>query len=65
MSDLVPGTFVTESKPTAPENPEFRCKCGSNNILYRRWESTCGGFEDICYTCKDCGKLWWVEGPDA
>ena len=46
--------------------PGFRCReCGSINVRYRFWESSCGGHEDKQYECLDCRRKWWVEGPDA
>lgn len=51
-------------KPTKAENPNFRCQCGSNEIMYNLWESPCGGFEDYHYKCE-CGKDWWVESADS
>lgn len=59
----VPGKFVSNSLPT--DNPKFKCRCGSNDITFRLWESDCGGYDDTCYKCNACGKIWWVEGPDA
>jgi hypothetical protein len=32
---------------------------------YRVWESDCGGYEDEKNRCLACGKIWWIEGPDA
>jgi hypothetical protein len=58
------GRFGPE-KPTAAENPDFKCSCGSNNVWYRSWESSCGGYDDYKYHCRDCNKTWWVEGADA
>lgn len=40
-------------------------KCDGRNVYYREWESSCGGYDDIQYECRDCGRKWWVEGPDA
>ena len=49
-----------------PVDTGFKCRlCGSNHILFRVWESNCGGYEDIKYHCKGCDRSWWVEGPDA
>lgn len=39
--------------------------CGSGDVRYRVWESSCGGYEDYHYRCFGCGKTWWVEGADA
>lgn len=59
------GTF-DEWKPTKPENPEFKCPaCGSDNVWYRKWDSSCGGFEDLNYECRGCKKTWWVDGIDS
>lgn len=56
---------TSEWKPTAPENPNFRCrKCGSNNIRYAIWESSDGAYEDKHYHCDECGNDWWVESSD-
>lgn len=59
------GTFRNAWKPTAPEAPEFRCRCGSDEVLYRVWESDDGAYEDVKYRCGTCGRTWWVEGSDA
>lgn len=59
------GTFSSDEKPTAPENPRFLCRCGSNQVYYRVWNSDCGGFRDVKYRCAACGRVWWVEGPDS
>jgi transposase-like protein len=59
----VPGKFVTESRRV---ETTFHCPaCKSDHVTYRDWESDCGGYEDTCYKCEACGKIWWVEGPDA
>ena len=56
----------TEWKPTKEDNPEYKCPtCQSNDVWYRVWESTCGGYEDYRYRCKECGREWWVESADA
>jgi DNA-directed RNA polymerase subunit M/transcription elongation factor TFIIS len=55
-----------EWKPTKAEAPDFRCrKCGSDDVRYRTWESSCGGYEDCQYHCRGCDRKWWVEGADA
>lgn len=40
-------------------------KCGSDNVTYCVWESSCGGYEDYRYDCRSCGYLWWVDGVDS
>lgn len=40
-------------------------KCGSKNVTCRVWSSSCGGYEDEKYTCRDCGAVQWVEGADS
>jgi DNA-directed RNA polymerase subunit M/transcription elongation factor TFIIS len=61
-----PGDFTTDWTPTKPEAPEFGCRaCGSDDVWYRRWLSACGGFDDIAYECRTCGREWWIDGPDA
>lgn len=57
--------FYTDWKPTREENPDYRCKCGSNDIWYRKWESSDGAYDDIQYKCYTCGRIWWYEGLDA
>jgi hypothetical protein len=62
----VPGKFETEWKPTKTEDNTFFCRqCGSSDVWYRVWESSCGGYEDIKYECRGCGRTWWVESDDA
>lgn len=58
--------YETDWKPTKAESPEYRHKeCGSDDVWYRVWDSSCGGYTDIRYHCRGCGKQWWVEGPDT
>jgi len=38
---------------------------GCKGHWYRKWESSCGGWEDLNYHCAACGKKWWVEGIDS
>jgi phage FluMu protein Com len=42
-------------------------KCKQQNVIYRIWESHCGGYEDYKYECKTegCGHTWWVDGIDS
>lgn len=62
----VPGNYEGDWKPTKADSPNFVCrKCGSDNVWYRNWESSCGGYEDTNYHCRSCGREWWVEGADA
>lgn len=62
----VPGEYRKGWKPTKTENPNFVCiNCGENNVWYRKWESSCGGYEDTCYDCRSCKHLWWVESADT
>ncbi len=58
MSDSQ-GTFEGWKKSETP------CRICSGVVLYRLWESSCGGYEDYNFKCKGCGKDWWVEGADA
>lgn len=45
---------------------EGKClKCGKEEVGYREWESSCGGYEDYQYTCRACGHSWWVDGIDS
>lgn len=54
------GEFTEEAKGTQPCR-----KCGGMNVQRRVWESSCGGYEDYKYICKDCGYVRWVDGPDS
>lgn len=40
-------------------------KCKSNDVEFRLWESSCGGYEDLNYHCKSCDAQWWVDGIDS
>lgn len=40
-------------------------KCGKDELSYRVWASSCGGYEDYNYTCRACGHSWWVDGIDS
>lgn len=54
------GTFNNQQKSTRP------CRhCGGTEVYYRVWESSCGGYEDEKYECRDCGKMWWIDGIDS
>jgi len=39
--------------------------CNGTEVCYAAWESSCGGYEDYKFGCAECGKTWWVDGPDA
>lgn len=53
-------------KPTKTENPNYKCrKCKSDDVDYQKWESSCGGFDDIHYRCKECKAEWWFESSDS
>lgn len=67
MTDVSPtGDYTSDWKATKDTNPEFKCReCGSNDIVFREWESSCGGYEDYQYHCRGCDRKWWVEGADA
>jgi hypothetical protein len=55
------GTFGPEEPAESP--------CRSSNcpgpVTCRCWESADGAYEDWKYTCKACGRSWWVEGIDS
>jgi hypothetical protein len=55
----VPGDFKDGWKPTKAENPVFKCRqCGSDDVWYRMWESSCGGYDDLNYECRGCKRSW-------
>ena len=52
---------VTDMKPCTG-----KCrKCGAEQLSFREWESSCGGYEDYEYGCRACGYTWWVDGIDS
>ena len=54
------GTFSKE------ESCDRICnKCGAREMVYEKWDSSCGGYTDYKYTCKKCGHGFWIDGPDA
>lgn len=65
-SGMEPGT-TGPRKPVALVAPNYkpRCGCPVGKLFYEEWESSCGGWEDIRYSCDGCGRVWWVEGIDS
>lgn len=62
----VEGEYKEGWKPTKATSPKFVCyACGSDDVWYREWESSCGGYEDEQYECRACKKTWWVDGADS
>lgn len=64
------------SKPMAESDGAFNnkgelsdricIKCNQKGKVYIQiWESSCGGYEDVKFTCRNCGKVWWIEGSDS
>lgn len=58
----IPGEFSDDWTKT--ERTKCRA-CGSPDVFYRVWESSCGGYEDYKFRCRACDHSWWVDGPDA
>lgn len=56
------GTFDGDWRKS--DRPCPHCKAVGQRY-YKVWESSCGGYEDEKNECRACGKVWWVEGPDA
>jgi hypothetical protein len=54
------GTFGDDWKPC-----ERKCPKCSGPVVYRTWESSCGGYEDDKFKCTKCGHTWWVDGCDS
>lgn len=51
---------------TEDDQEIFDCpKCKQHTLTYKIWESSCGGYEDVKYSCNNCKHYYWVEGPDA
>ena len=62
----VSGDYQGTWKPTKAENPDYKCRhCGSDDVWYLAWESSCGGYEDVHYECHTCKREWWYESADA
>ena len=40
-------------------------KCGEKRVRRRVWESSCGGYTDLKFTCEGCGNIWWIDGIDS
>ena len=57
--------FVSDWQPSP--KPEVPCRnCGvAGHIEFCKWESPCGGYEDIKYRCTACEYEWWIEGTDS
>ena len=44
---------------------DYKCtECGGKT-QERAWDSSCGGYTDYKYRCKECGHTHWVDGPDS
>ena len=49
-----------------PQATNCQCrKCKGGPVVYEIWDSSCGGYEDYKYTCKECNYTWWVDGIDS
>lgn len=56
------GVLGVEEKTTT------RCRnrnCDSTDVVCQKWDSSDGGYTDWKYTCRACGHVWWIDGPDA
>jgi transposase-like protein len=59
----VPGDFADVNWTPCPD---MTCrKCAHADVARRKWESSCGGWEDWQYQCHHCDYTWWVEGIDS
>jgi len=48
-------------RPTADENPGFKCgQCGSNDIWYTTGETSDGAYDTYSYHCHGCGRQWRI-----
>lgn len=57
----VPGSYTSAWK-----KEEYVCyKCKTDNLYFKEWDSSCGGYTDYQYECRNCGHKWWAESPDA
>jgi hypothetical protein len=61
-------SFEATSGEFTGENQESRY-CSKCKVVTmhreRKWESSCGGYEDYKYTCTVCGTSHWVDGCDS
>jgi hypothetical protein len=49
----------------AHKSPRPCRKCKRFNVSVQTWESHCGGYEDLKFTCLDCKAVWWIDGIDS
>ena len=56
------GNFITEWQLSDRPCP-FCGKEGKR--FWKTWESNDEGYSDEKNECRECGRTWWVEGPDA
>lgn len=55
------GTFTAAELCT-----RYCLKCAKDtDQLAQLWESNCGGYEDMKFTCPVCGTVEWVDGIDS
>lgn len=48
------------------EKPICKCpRCGKFSVYCKTWESSCGGYIDDKFICRECGYKWWVDGIDS
>lgn len=60
---------LPESAGTFREPEDQRADCpycrGRACVIVTLWDSHCGGFTDAKLECQACGKVRWIDGPDA
>lgn len=55
------GLFNSEYKKCKGKCP----KCGLEELEVKEWESSCGGYTDYKYRCRNCSHKFWVDGIDS
>ena len=61
---------IPESKGRLGEakaREELPCRrCAEIGVVYMQvWESSCGGYEDLKFSCLACDHVWWIDGIDS
>jgi len=56
----------SEGKFADWKTTDRKCPKCKGSMLYREWDSSCGGYTDYKYRCEtQCGYTFWVDGVDS
>lgn len=62
---FIPGNPIPFDEPNEWTESKMPCRWCKGRVRYRTHSSSDGAFDDDELNCLDCGKTWWVEGPDS